>query len=567
MQPAATSVPAEVLEPPDAFASRGFDRHEAALVLDHHLRRLASQDARGRLVLGRLAAAFLRRRGREALGFARLDDWARERLGLSGREVESLAGVAWRLARLPLVAATFTRGELSWAHLRLLVRVAAPENQDHWLSLARDRTVRALEALIRSTNPAAVDDQPSPTARFTLPCPRRVVRLWHRAVELARRMAGATLSHGDAAEAIAAEGLSARPPGRDAWVPDQPPPARVADPDETIAAFAPALDWRAVVDALPTDLDACAEGCEHLDAFALDARMRAVVASLHQTAWQTGRLLRLFLDRRLFLLMGFRSGAHYLRERLGLSERTARGLVAVERKTWQAPAFGEAYRAGALSRTQALTLLPVVTDTTDVAWVARARQVTLRRLGDEVDWALAGRVPCDPVGPPALGARLVQPERQMCAPGDWEPTDATVVFRAPAEVESLFRAAVVAFTAPGEPLWRGLERLLRHVIVEWEGQPRHRDPVFARDGWRCAVPACSARRNLHDHHVLFRSRGGANTRDNRVTVCAWHHLRGVHAGVVRAWGEAPDGLTWEVGVRAGRRPLLRCAAGDVYLVN
>jgi hypothetical protein len=105
------------------------------------------------------------------------------------------------------------------------------------------------------------------------------------------------------------------------------------------------------------------------------------------------------------------------------------------------------------------------------------------------------------------------------------------------------------------------------VTAEWEAQPRHRDRVFERDGWRCAVPACSARRNLHDHHVLFRSRGGGNARDNRITVCAWHHLRGIHGGIVHAWGEAPHGLTWELGLAAGRPPLLRVAAGDVYLAT
>jgi hypothetical protein len=94
-------------------------------------------------------------------------------------------------------------------------------------------------------------------------------------------------------------------------------------------------------------------------------------------------------------------------------------------------------------------------------------------------------------------------------------------------------------------------------------QPRHRDPVFERDGWRCAVPACSARRNLHDHHLVFRSRGGHNGRDNRVSVCAWHHLRGIHSGRVRAWGEAPDRVHWELGVGRGRA-LLRFV-GERYL--
>ena len=54
------------------------------------------------------------------------------------------------------------------------------------------------------------------------------------------------------------------------------------------------------------------------------------------------------------------------------------------------------------------------------------------------------------------------------------------------------------------------------------------------------------------------------TRDNRVAVCAGHHLHGIHANRVRAWGTAPDGITWELGVRAEREPLLRLA-GDRYV--
>jgi len=111
--------------------------------------------------------------------------------------------------------------------------------------------------------------------------------------------------------------------------------------------------------------------------------------------------------------------------------------------------------------------------------------------------------------------------------------------------------------------WTGCEQLLHHVQAEWTAQPRHRDPVFERDGWRCAVPACTSRRNLHDHHILFRSRGGENTRDNRVAVCATHHLHGIHAGRIRARGTAPDAITWELGVRPGRPALLRLE-GDRY---
>jgi 5-methylcytosine-specific restriction endonuclease McrA len=69
---------------------------------------------------------------------------------------------------------------------------------------------------------------------------------------------------------------------------------------------------------------------------------------------------------------------------------------------------------------------------------------------------------------------------------------------------------------------------------------------------------------VRDHHVVFRSQGGGNERENRITICAWHHLRGVHAGRVRASGAAPHGITWEIGVHAGRRPLIRTDAEGYY---
>jgi hypothetical protein len=570
-------VPPALLVPPDA-RSRRLDRPEAALVLDGWLRRLARQEALARLVLGRLARAFLRRRGHHLLGFARLDDWARERLGLSGREVQSLAMVAERLRGLPVLGDAFAAGALSWAQLRLLVGVATAETQEEWLEVARRCTVRALAAQIRAARGALAadsDGDTAPRATFRLRCPVRVVRLWRDTVELARRVAGAHFGPGEAAEAVAAEGLAAaglggaglggagsaagHPAGAGGWPLPPDGEGEPADPDEDRTAFAEALDWTAVREALPDAVAALAADADGLDPFALDARLRAAVRALQRIDWQTGRLLRLLLDRRLHQLMGFRSAARYARERLGMSARKAGALVALERRSWQAPGLGDAWRDGTLSWSRALLLLPVAGEDTIDAWLARAGAVTVRRLADEVEWALttaAGRAPL----PPPAGSALAVAE-QMCAPSGWQAADAEVRFAAPVAVVGLLRAAVLAFQPPGEPLWRGLEHLLRHVRAEWTAPARHRDPVFARDGWRCAVPVCTARRALHDHHVLFRSRGGDNQRTNRVTVCAWHHLRGIHGGRVRVWGAAPDGLTWERRSSTSPRPPPTCDAG------
>jgi len=322
-----------------------------------------------------------------------------------------------------------------------------------------------------------------------------------------------------------------------------------------------ALDWSAVEEALPDDVEALTRGAEDLNAFALDQRMRAALRALQRVDFQMGRLLHLLFARRLHRRLGFPTAARYTQERLGLSARKARALVVLDRRSAALPALAAAYRQGEVSWLRALSLLLVADEGSVAAWVARAQAVTVRRLVDEVEWTLAVRDTCgEAPGPPPLGTRLVRPQRQVCA----HAVDADITFFAPASVAILLRSAIASFTLPTEPAWQGLERLLDHVHQEWSAQPRHRDPIFARDGWRCAVPACTSRRNLHDHHLLFRSRGGGNARDNRITVCAWHHLRGIHQGRVRAWGTAPDAVTWELGTRPGQPPLLTLQ-GDRYV--
>jgi hypothetical protein len=45
---------------------------------------------------------------------------------------------------------------------------------------------------------------------------------------------------------------------------------------------------------------------------------------------------------------------------------------------------------------------------------------------------------------------------------------------------------------------------------------------------------------------VFRSRGGRDAPANLVSLCAAHHLHGIHAGHLRVHGEAPHALTWEL---------------------
>ena len=541
-------VPAEVLA--DTGDRRTVDRDLRARQLDGYLRRLARQEAVCRRVLGRLARTFLADRYHNRLAFARLGDWTRERLGLSARQVQDLARVAERLESLPAIAAAFAAGDVSWTQTRLLATAATPDSEGEWLALARDRTVRALEALV-ARPPADPDERHR--LRFSLRCPRRLRARWRQAVELARRMAGSELPLAAAAEVIAAEGLSAAPAPVDDCPFREPPPEPVDTPADP--------GWSAVEVPIAEDVEKLLQLGPAGDPFMIDERLRVARRAMQRIDWQMGVLLRTFFDLRLHRAFGFPSASRYVAERLGLSGRKARALVALERGLRRTPALAAAYREGNVSWLRALTLLPVASR--DDAWVARAGEVTLRRLVAEVEWALDRRDAGLPTAPPPPGATLAPVERQMCARSD-DMLDADITFAAAPSVVALFRAALDAFRPAGEPRWKACEKLLEHVCHEWEAQPQHRDPVFARDGWRCAVPACTSRANLHDHHIRYRSAGGDNSRANRVAICAWHHLRGIHLGRIRAHGTAPHAITWEIGVRRGRPPLLR-TLGDRYL--
>lgn len=586
----------EILEPPWGHARKCLERDLAAEVLDGHLRRLASREGRCRRLVGALACEFRRREGHHRLGFSRLSDYTRERLGISAGELRDFANVAAALRRLPLLAAALERGEISWSKTRLLAAVASAASEARWLAVAREKTVRGLREEIGRAAKAAVEDDDrllrqylpaelldaldrdddridgEPAIRFRIRCPRRVVSLWRGTVELARKVLGDEAAAWKAADAIAAEGAS----GLEASAAgiDTRPEGEVVSREEAreprasdLASTWPGLDWSAVAEALPEDLDGLSQEPGDLDAFELDLRMRRVLSAMQRIDWQIGRLLHIMTSLRLHRVLGFSKADQYAEERLGISARKARALMSLDRRASTAYEVGEAYRSGVLSWLRALTILAVAGDRTAAAWAARASQVTVRRLAAEVEWAMEvrdGSPSQADVPPPPLGSKLEIPERQMCAPGTQEKIDSEVAFVAPASVAGLFRGVVACATRPYEPSWKGLERLLLHVRKEWEAEPQHPDPIFRRDGWRCTVPACTSRRNLHDHHLQFRSRGGGNSQANRTPVCASHHLRGIHASRVRARGEAPHAIVWELGLRAGQPPLMRLR-GDTYV--
>ncbi len=175
-----------------------------------------------------------------------------------------------------------------------------------------------------------------------------------------------------------------------------------------------------------------------------------------------------------------------------------------------------AFREGRIHAFQAHVLARVADLESARAWVAQAWAVTLRRLEEDAEG---------------------------CPP---EP--AAIAFPAPPEVAELFLTMLARVGS--------LERLLAHAIRTWveQGELFEDYADFERDGFRCTAPGCTARRNLHSHHIRFRSAMGSDEPWNRTTLCAYHHERSVHHDrTLRIHGRAPDALVYALGPEPAER--------------
>jgi hypothetical protein len=227
--------------------------------------------------------------------------------------------------------------------------------------------------------------------------------------------------------------------------------------------------------------------------------------------------------------MQFADFGHYCAERLGMSGAAVSQRASLERRLYDLPALRAALRDGRVSYEKARIVAAHADQHTLDAWIERAE-----------------RLPCIALAREAEAAEEVE----MCARGE-------ATLRLPARVVSLLdeairtaRAAAGRFITTAE----ALERIAEHFIATWGPALRERNTlqkrVLDRDRRWCQVPGCS-RAALHVHHVRYRSHGGPDTAANLVSLCAAHHLHGVHAGHLRVAGAAPHRLRWSFPAAGG----------------
>lgn len=241
--------------------------------------------------------------------------------------------------------------------------------------------------------------------------------------------------------------------------------------------------------------------------------------------------------------LGFASFGHYCDERLGMAERTVAQRAALERRLHALPTLREALRERRISYEQARLIGRHADESSVEEWIERAGHLTCIELRRE----LQGK-----------------DEAQMCARREYRvslPNSVAMLFALGIQA---IRKAEGRWLSPGECY----AKACAHFVEVWKplltGPNTLSKRVLRRDRGFCRVPVCS-RDAAHAHHIEFRSAGGSDDPANLASLCAPHHLRGVHMGRVRIRPVPPGLLRWEVGVDprgAPRRVFVRPAPGS-----
>lgn len=114
-----------------------------------------------RLVLGRCLLVLQLNKSYKRFGCSSAIHYASAVLGLSPRQARSCRRVARLLQELPELTLAAELGNIAWSKLREIVRKASPETELFWLELAKSRSYKEIEILVRRTPKGALPGDPS----------------------------------------------------------------------------------------------------------------------------------------------------------------------------------------------------------------------------------------------------------------------------------------------------------------------------------------------------------------------------------------------------------------------
>jgi len=468
------------------------------------------------------------------LGYSGIGDYARERLGIAASTARKMARLARELRGRPLVRLAVQNGEMSVRQAEAILPVAHGDAEASWVARGRMDTVRGLKVAVKAPD-AAEPEEDEEWGRLSMPLSPESRAVVEEGLAVAGKALGANVPKGLRYGALCEEFLSAHMAPDDGGGVEA---AVSASAKDLLASIKERLEqesaqWAFLAQVEPVPAPRPRPDAED-DPWLLDEELRRFMGMRDQWDGAFGHLALVFRSLEGWRYLGFASFEHYCCERLGMGERTVQQRIALERKLHDFPSLRQAMRDGRVSYEQARLIARYATDATVDSLIDLAGQMTCIELRRELE---------------------VKEEAQMCA-------KRVVDIVAPRRVLVLLTLAFrAARKAAGRSLPPGecLRMIAAHFMEVWKpiladrNTPQKR--VLARDRGYCQVPGCS-RAASHVHHIDYRSRGGADDPSNLISLCAAHHVHGVHLGYIRVSGRAPHGLRWQLGVRLGKAPLV-----------
>ena len=259
----------------------------------------------------------------------------------------------------------------------------------------------------------------------------------------------------------------------------------------------------------------------------------------------------------------------YLEEVLGYGPKSARERIRIATALEEMPELADALASGELSYSAVRELTRVATPDTEREWIDAVRGKNLRQVEELVGKHQKGDRPGDPEDPslaprvvsfkvrPATLELLRQVQRQLADEHGGQLEDDALVealcnaLLAGSEAADhgrakfQIRATICPSCERAAPLDRvdvqraecDAQRIGSDQRAKQDIPPNTRRFVFHRDGGKCVVPGCRAKRFLDVHHIIARADGGSHDAENLVVLCSLHH-RELHAGAFTITGPA-----------------------------
>jgi 5-methylcytosine-specific restriction endonuclease McrA len=357
---------------------------------------------------------------------------------------------------------------------------------------------------------------------------------------------------GEHGEVLLAEATEATEP---------PPPGTPADPSRWAKAREDVeRELRVLEEASQVTVEGPDPFCHEPEA--LDARARRLARTRERLAEPLGSLLRAFREARFWSDLGYGSFEAYARDRLGMSGRSVRERIWLERKLSGLPETRAALRSGRISYAKALALARVAEAGDEGPRLEAAATQSAEKVERETEAEQERR-------DRALGfLRMWGPEQAMESIRESIASARAALARDGAgEGPGTATGAGAGTAAPGGevmpeaiPEGRALALTGAYFLEVWTSEarrrrrPRARISVLARKDGLCQIPGCT-NAVMHLHHIIFRSDGGGDAVSNLSGVCYWHHVQ-IHARLIRVWGRAGRRVVIEFLSAADRRTVL-----------